>query len=299
MNNKRLIAGAVAAITMVGAPTFANSLDNSSAASVKASNAVAKVSVSIVESTSTGLRTASEATMDASASTLAASKNLALKGIALGQNSTLAVIGALGKAADSTSNASTSASAKVVTVGGEIIDASLSASRRGIRIVIDSGKSVYAKGKELVIGTAALSVKASKATGEFVMDSSGRIIDASGKAIGFVYNESKELVSLAVDSSGKVLTLASNGTEILLKGSSESMKSLASWLKEAASTSKKAATISIKSSAQGAVIVVTAVAEGVSTSARGASQSGKVLLTFTSDSLKKLLNSEVAQQENK
>ena len=114
------------------------------------------------------------------------------------------------------------------------------------------------------------------------------MLDASGKVVGWVVDASGKVVKLAVTASGKIATVLGDGSEVVITGSTELLKSVAATISNVANQTGELISdlfeASMKVSKLGSLVVVT-VSEKATGSVKGSIRFSSQTITNLFDSM--------------
>ena len=199
-----------------------------------------------------------------------ASKDIAIVGWDVSKKASAVVV----VSASEVSKLSQAGINQIVTSSGEVLTASVNASRTAIGVSVEFSQDAIRESKDLIVkvgkftlGTVKLSANtASKVatwtsdkTSDAVnwsVDQSGRLYHSSKDAVGDVLDTSGDVVQFIVDGSGKILTVGSDVSVAVVKGSGNLISELAKDAKSASVKTGKFLSGKVVSSAQKSVVYV-------------------------------------------
>ncbi len=284
---------------------LAGSLKGSSGAAIDASQSTLNIVAGVVvkandsvmmisERSSEAMASAANGISDISQKAFSSAKEIVVKGFAISKNTSTMVLD-FSKAHPLLATGSAVA-VSVVTGGGGLIPASMTQAGDALVVSVKAGSKASstvldASGK-VIIGSVKWASNTSVAAGKFLLNSAGELLDASGKVVGWVVDTSGDVLKLAVNASGKITTVIGDGSEVIITGSADTLKSTAAAISTVARATgglvSDAFEASMKVSKLGSLVIVT-VSEKATGSVTGS-------IRFTSQTISNLFDSMASKQ---
>ncbi len=237
---------------------------------------------------------ASDSTSNAVTGAFQSAANVSVKAIAIGEDSVSMILDFSKK--NPVSAGASAVIVSAVTAGGALIPAALTTIGNAIVVSVKTTSAavstVFDASSKVVVGSVHWTSESLVKSGKFAMNASGQLIDASGKVVGWVVDASGHAIKLAVTASGKIATVLGNGSEVVITGSTDLLKSVAGSIANVANTTGDVISdlfeASIKVSKLGSLVIVT-----VSEKATGAIEGS---IRFSSQTITNLFDSMASGQ---
>ncbi len=248
----------------------------------------------ISEKSSEAMASAANGVSDISQKAFASAKGIVVKGFAISKNTSTMVLDF--SKAHPLLSAGSAVLVSAVTAGGGLIPASMTQAGDALVVSVkttsNAASTVLDASGKVVVGTVKWASNTSAAAGKFLMNSAGELLDASGKVVGWVVDASGDVLKLAVNASGKLTTVIGDGSEVIITGSADALKSTAAAISTVANATgglvSDAFEASMKVSKLGSLVVVT-VSEKATGSITGS-------IRFTSQMISNLFDSMASKQ---